>query len=801
MLNLVLYQNGQSLFSSFQAYQGNERAITVCPSPSIADDFRGSALSCQSHAAESVTTYSQFLNSLFEVTNQSDLQERVATKSQLMMILGMTWKKFFNHKKPQAFFDIFEKLTDLRSYSTHSMVIQEFLSFFDEDTQKALLAFNSTLEEMGILDEHQSANTLSTELREVEPLEFKEKFQGVSSVVIFGFTFLSTEQINLLKALSLHLDVFIPLPESVYSQSLYYDWPQWGEWDDVVTLPAKANSNPKILSYKKGQLNSLLSKEIKEERKRDILLVTKNLDSSHLLPIPMNSTTRLKMPVDILGGARENFFLELEEERKKWGESVSYEEFKSWLEKRKETFGSSKVDKRDFRGLKVVELWLESLEDFKNQSDILTSEITELDFLILEEVTSLKQPRVFLTQLHNSFSSIGSRILGFKEKTLPLDGEDSLLIASSNYSLDSSRIENYPAELVKVLSGMGPIKRTEFEDSLLRAKIDDVLACGGKLILEEGLSESSLFWNRFLVERDIKENEKFERELIPRRDFSLPIQKQSERRTYSASRLQTYIDCPRKYWASYLRPGQPEVLSKHLMSPQEMGEILHDFLAYFWEEGELNYNNLVSKFDLWLEKHKKELNLLSYKKALNEIFLGVTNVKSFLDSLHSFFPSSKFIFEDELPQENRKGRVDLRVLIDDDSLIIIDFKRGKSSVATYTEVQSYEKVQIPYYLSSFPLPQSQKIMWGYLCFNDIGSSYLATNDSEWAKSLSALMKPLDIRVRKEEHTPEFLDKFNSLHDEIVECLRNEELYQAKPAKPQVCTFCPIRLICDKGVTG
>src|SRR5690606_24777624 len=166
-------------------------------------------------------------------------------------------------------------------------------------------------------------------------------------------------------------------------------------------------------------------------------------------------------------------------------------------------------------------------------------------------------------------------------------------------------------------------KQWEFEDLFANG---DVRVFMGESTLKHSLIWKRMFSNILLEEEGHKVNHP-EKELIdpfhnlPHKTFSGAL---------SASKFQTYLDCPRKFYFSFVEKIFPDVQLEKDFDPRVSGTIIHEIIECFFKENasieELRLltkrvmNKYVMEKKLSLPREVEEQReLIFYHRALNGI--------------------------------------------------------------------------------------------------------------------------------------------------------------------------------------
>ena len=129
-----------------------------------------------------------------------------------------------------------------------------------------------------------------------------------------------------------------------------------------------------------------------------------------------------------------------------------------------------------------------------------------------------------------------------------------LLCVTSDYGPVKGSVVQYSENVEKYLASIGPIRRSELEFLQLKSKIQEFLnQTNAYVLVENGVLEHDLGWSS-IIEEDLKREISINSNIEVNRDFSL-IRKEGkdELKSISATRLQSFSDCPHGPYCSKLR--------------------------------------------------------------------------------------------------------------------------------------------------------------------------------------------------------------------------------------------------------
>lgn len=279
----------------------------------------------------------------------------------------------------------------------------------------------------------------------------------------------------------------------------------------------------------------------------------------------------------------------------------------------------------------------------------------------------------------------------------------------------------------------------------------------------------------------------------------------------SASKLNVLKACPKRFLFESILGYKNDELEQSDLEPNEKGTIMHSCFEYIvdkWSEYP-NKRNLAKKsideaFDDFFEeakkhKRKREPNIYTdlYK---NKLLKGIDNddepsvVAKFLRYYEDFKNENKinktetefefFLDKDLNPSDENnyyiKGFID-RLDEGDDFINIVDYKsskKDKEDSKRMEQIQNYEDFQLGLYL-----------LYASKAFKD-KKTYKASLLTFYTKNLKTEFASL-------EYSKEYLDGLEKQIKKLGELIQKGEF---KAKENDNCKYCPIRNICDKGVS-
>jgi hypothetical protein len=800
MLTLLTYASKRGLLNHLQANLLPEQAVKlITPYPAKADALR---LAWNKHPKSDVLTLSRFTQDLFKEAGLETTGPM--RKSRLLLQLNA-----FRHMHPAgknldygSFKSAYQIFSDLRAYVDGPELPDEILNQFDESIATMAQLFHQACHATGTLDEHGALFELTALLRKVGEINW----QSDAVLVFDGFTFLTPAQLSFLEALAIRQEVIVPLPRQVFADSHALDWPE------ALKLVAKnvrdtGESETALADLKATyHVGSQMGQALRSWKQQTpdashIILGGKNISEGSLQEIPF-AEIFIKRPIDILAEPRDVVFSRWAKKIRLLTKPLMAKALTQWIAEDRAQIIAAK----DFtlsRELAVLQVIEEAIEAIPNALDL--QPLDEFLLELLQEVTAMDSPRNSMIPLMKTQQEL--QVFSLKDlHALPSDGAAALCIDSTLGGLKSD-YRPFSPQLEKLLAKLGPVRRPELEFSFLRAELLEVLQRPNlSLLIEEGLLKHDLGWKKIfenikLIDHQLSEIPKAK---FPERDFfSAPVNATAELPYISASRLQDYLDCPRKYHADRIAKIIPRVESTLELDAMAIGDVEHKLLALCWAKGE-NYwaieANMQNEATILIDSRtgSKRLSPALKAAAVNEATLYARNGLTRLQQLVKIYPDLKFEFERPLKALDRNGSIDC-IGFYREQIFLIDFKRSKGQNPSFKNWEDgYPKVQLWFYLNALKLEgvlkADSKIAVGYLFFKDMENSWIAadtatatmidTHISKWAESWDDVMGALD--------------RYAQFEIQQIQNLRNERVFAPKPREKEVCTNCSLRPLCPYG---
>lgn len=754
MLDVIFYQTTEDLAGS--AISGD--SLIICPSPIVADGLR--RLLPENYE---IITISKWVSDHLKAKNL-----KKSNKAELILRFSSVWKHYFPNEEHHLFFKSFELFTDLRSFTLNLEMLSEFLKEIDEVTTKSILLFWTFLQNENLIDEHLSYQILGNS-EEARPIWF------------MGFKHLSGIQIDMLRSISERSDVRIFFPRDVYPETLNTDWIRW------LVPENKTDCHPvekkiKILPFPKNKLNIVLDSLRKSNPQMDVSLACSNVTLNQRQEVS-GKNVFFKSQEDLFSIQRDALIEELIEEVQ--SEPMEINAFVLKNEERK----IAALKDENFIRYKILLLLNDSLVtygEFQTSIDLFTIKV-------LKMILDLNSPRVALATLDLKPLSrlLELNELPYNESVSPL-----VIVASSSYGPLKPGESKYSEKMIEALRAIAPIKRSGLDFLYLKSELGQTLAKKGNILLmEEGLELIDLSWREILKDFKLEIiNTKPDYRLKNKKDHLAAIVKSGpyELKHVSASRLQLFIDCPRKYYFSYVEKIDHRPAERLKIAADEMGVIEHKIIEQYFRcrkiaptlsfEPDVHEVLCRQVLDGFIATNKVILNDKIKISTFYELVHYTRNGIEYLIEYCKQHSANKIEFEQPLGtnQWNIAGSSDCLVYLEENKVALFDFKRSGAAIGSKRETLSFDKIQIWVYLLMLVQKGYSIHSWGYLNLSEIEAS-MVYNEAE-----SPVLNDITM-----------LD-FQKLLEKIINALKSEVHFSPKPRTPKVCNFCEMELFCLKG---
>ncbi len=770
MLSVFPFNHTKEVYS-FDFLDGEyDHCKVICPNPVSADAFRKKS---KKNNVE-VITIAKYLND--EIGNV-----KVKRKGELLLFLSFVWKQFFSETKYEAFIQAFNLLTELRSFTLDFTQILELLEDRDEDIAKAVKVFWYYLLENEIIDEHQAIHIIRDKIS-------SDKLES-HCFVLWGFNHLSAGQIDYFKELAEISDVYIPLPYMVLSYGRNTDWPYWLSTEIGQSKKDQKPIEINTLRYSKSRLNENLRPLLLDKDKIEVFLAKKNPNIAEINEIPIENAS-FRCRVELFSGPLNEEVKGIEENIFHARKKIEVSELEQEIQKQyKKLLTNFKIN--GSRRLKVLQLILNHIEVWKGEGE---SEFTLFDLKVLKNIVSLALPRNYHMPLYENTKH---NISGLENLFDYSDDSTKIICVTSDYEKIKPGVVPYDPQMVTTLASLGPLKNPDFEFQMTRFFLMELLKSPNSLlVIENDIEENDLGWEEILKDCEQLESKK---EKAPKKNIhylSNPKTDQEKRWRFSPTKIQEFLDCPKKYFYKYhyALPGAPS--SENILMPYHLGNLEHQVVRDHFEGKILKHENHIETILRdFIDQNHISLSDFYFKKY----FIEIRDIsRNFIDVLERFkiIANARFDFEyainDKKGDIYYEGRADL-IISTDRGKGIIDFKRSENSIPTQEKLVSFKKVQLSYYASHF----NEDISFvGYISGVDIKKSLFLFEEDD---SLKEMIKTLGFYKKNNEiNMKKLLEDYRAFEEETIKTIMMENEFRAKPEDSNVCKFCMLRNVCSKG---
>ncbi|MBY0516737.1 MAG: PD-(D/E)XK nuclease family protein [Bacteriovoracaceae bacterium] len=797
MLTLLTYASKNGLRQQIEDLVGQDKSLKlVTPFPAKADALRHN---WSDRKNVDVITLSRFMQDFFSLIE--DKIEAPLRKSRLLLKLN-SFRFFlpgFEDIDYGTFKTAYQIFSDLRAYTDAAEFPDEILESFDENVATLAQLFHQACKRNGVLDEHAGVFELNARLRSPEGEKLK-----INTVIIFeGFTFITPAQLSLFEALAIRHEVLVPIPESVFNSSHAFDWTKSLELSCHEVIRAQETPKKEIQLaghlYPQGCLSEAMRKwESEHQGAKSIILGTKNITEEMYQVIPFADVS-VKKPIDITFEARDKIFDLWEKRIRRSKVTLSGPTILEWIEQGKKEI----IEKKDLSLMKDLSIYLVLERALTESEKCLDQQPCDLFLLsLLKEVCSLDAPRN--SQISILKNESDTKILSLKNLTNLDFNVPTLICLDSSFGSIKSDHRPFSPEMERNLAKLGPVRRPELEFNFLLSELNELWGHENlSIYIENELLTHDLGWKRVFEDVHLNlESIRMNTSYLSSNYNFFQVQLSAPPKTgiISASKLQDYLDCPRRYYAQRVERIVPRIETTLEIDPMMIGTVEHNLVRWAWEN-KIPYTDsksltLEATKQIDLKNSTGRLTASLRSSAINEAVLYATNGLKRLVSLEKTIKGIQFIFEREITSDSKTGFIDCLGL-SDEALVLLDFKRSKGQNPSLGKWEEFSKIQLWFYLKALKdeglISHKTKLAVGYLFFKDIEDSWLACEPSlqsqieidcpGWAKEW------IDFDTS--------LQRYELFESETINKLANDTTFIPSPSKPDICTMCSLRPICPR----
>lgn len=779
MMQIVYFSQKEQFLTEMETHVGEK--VYVTPSPAKADGLR---TRLTGKSSQDVITIAKFTSTLVEHLWQDGEKPEVKRKAELLLIFGILKNKYLPDLGYEQFTQAYNLFSDLRSFTLNEDALTSVLEEQPEEIKQAVQLFWKLLELTGYLDEHGAYQQIGERLRSADENEALKK-----TYVFWGFQHLNGQQVDLLKALAIRYNVVIPFPLALKEKLKKSDWLSWlkDSKTSELDLPVIEN-NPRASWIPVNSREIALHLKDFLKAGDQIILGVAKLSPLHIDIVPSKELS-FKIPHQLVGAELKEVARDI---KKFTGTTV---ELKQW-------FMDSLKKAPSLKHFRAYQLYLEALVSI---SDMTESEIKTDNFFLklLAEVVSLNQPRTSYVPVSPDAMTMDLKDMSSLED---VDRKRRVLLCVDERFEDIQGLgQNYTESIQKALSALGPLKRNELELQFKHWEFKDLFSRADVTVfMGDGTLKHSLIWKRLFADIELVKTEKA-RPGVDRvvKDHFRTLDKKGFAGSFSASKLQTFIDCPRKFYFSYVDKVFPNIILEKDFDPMTSGTIIHEIIEKFFKENleEKDLKALTTRvMQIYIKEKKLELpqdvylqrELIFNHRALN----GIQFIREIAEKTGE---KIEWKIEESFSLDGSfkmNGRIDCLGL-GQKYLFLLDFKSTEFSASSNTDVVDYEAVQLWAYAhaSQGMIKDFDKktIVLGYVVLDDPSKSNLLTEDEDFVKLLKPICKSLKFKDPFSQKLKEAQEKLTSLTLAIA----SETVYQARPRKANTCDFCELNKVCVK----
>lgn len=770
--------------------------IILTPGPKEADNIRYLNQQFFFQNRLDPITMSNFTNDMIDRLCRSDsypknFKTKVYRKAEIFLNLAGVWESVFGSEKDELFYQAYRVVSELRGSTLDLNLISEALNLLSSDLKKAVSLMWAFIDEQGIVDEHRAYKL-------IEENATRKHFEH-DGILVVGFNHLSAVQVDMLNHISDYMDVIVTLPKGIMNNLTRFDWPMWLEQDEALIKPQSIDDEDKKKLINTRQphkaevfAQNRLGDVIGESFSDNIILLKDEIEMADLLELPIvNYDARISN--DIYSDRINSLYEEIRSEKCK-----TLDEYRLFIKfKIKESLIKQSDDPSSFVDIKVAYLFHQVLNNLEKEY---VGNITLTDFIlrVVKNVCLLNAPRSSIVsytgQEENKCEVLSINDLKLKKL------ESVNLIIKRDFLPFGINFDASNRELVSFLSTIGPIKNASLNNRINLCWLLMSLDTGSenRILIEVGAKdlgpELLQFLNIEVEETILSTSEMKEIRKDSSRKYEGKINK------YSATLIQTYLDCPKKFEEVYYYQNKNFPKLKNDLLANALGTLEHEIIAHFYEHNTNNISEdqireiskeLLSKFVI---NQSICLTEIKFQTHLNELVINSLNGIKVVDQLKNHLPDYKFEFEFKISSEQFAGSIDLLIHNESD-FFIFDFKRSQSGASSHSEMMRFESIQLPFY--QMAIENSKKIPckgYGYIVLNNLNESvHLFSSLSSDKIKIPGKIK--DISTEDwDGYRQKFNDLFDNVKNEIEESFETKDLI-AFPKKQITCEYCPAKLYC------
>lgn len=790
MLQIVYYSRRGQFLDQLRSLAGPLKLIA--PSPGKADSLRTQLI--REGLAADVVTIAKFTSHLIETLWEGRDLPSIKRKSDLLLTFAILKNRYFPQMGFEQFMQGYNLFSELRSFSVDLAPLQSILEEESPEVTEVVTLFWKILELTGDLDEHGAYHVLSQELRSAEEVE---SLKG--AYVFHGFQHLNGQQIDLLKALSIRYNVIVPFPVELKDSLRSSDWVSWlkdEKTQEIFLDHTSEKPQANWLPVNSREIAKNLRQILKPQDQ--VVLGVSKLSPLHLDLVPVSKNT-VKIPELLLDSDLASLASKI---REKFSEKFELKDFEDFLLTDQRIILAQRPV--NFMRLKSLQLYSEALESIRNLTD---EELSGDSFLlrVLQVITSLNQPRTSLT---TSFQGADETQLYDFSLLEDLDEGRRILVCVDERFEDLLGLgQRFAPHVQKILASLGPLKRGdldlafkiwEFTGLCARAKVT--------VLLSPSTLKHSLIWKKIFSGVELRPEAPGAQKMTPKIEdhfHTLSLKKFSG--SFSASKFQSYTDCPRKFYLSYVDKLFPEVKGEQDFDSLDAGTVSHRIIELFVNRrSEISSLPQIVKevMQQMIQERSLKLNRETFLKRELEFTHRSRNGIDFIFQLQEIF-KEEFIWsmEQDFSSSNDfslRGKIDC-IGSGKNLNLLLDFKSTSGGIPSKKEILEMENLQLWTYVRSLgeadPDFLKRELVMGFVSLDEPKKSLLLFTSEELGREFKAL-KLCSSDVLEEFST--LLKNSDEKMKALVLSIQNDEFFMARPRSKEACHFCELNRTCVKG---
>ena len=761
------------------SFWSSKGGLVLVPSPAHADFVRSLLLRKDGPQREwTVSTIAEFLASrLQKQWGHENFKQKYLGKTQLKMMLARSYRQKFSFGNLGDFENAFKQYTDLRTYTTDNDLMTELLDLLPSSSSQICKFFQAIFTLVDQVDEAQA-------YKEVDLA--RDQFSH-SEVVFYGFSLLSGVQTDFLKRLAEVCSVQVVLPSFLYQRGKSSDWFHWLKVEKINSLKKDSQDSQSVREIKVpavvaplGLIPEMMKKLSQDQPLTKVVVPVLSFTAAQVLYFQApygNQKIKIDLFQDALACWKEQIEILLSQSDKQ----VLNNELINEIVK-------SKIDSLySEKKLPELKVWLVFGEVWKKYcalSDV-EAHFSFFEQALFTEIIGLDLPRVSAIALNNHKHSLSPETIYQSLASLDKSPGPWAMVFNPSWLPKISSEKVFPKDVEEKLLALGPLPRAMLPLLELQAYCLDYMGGGeGVIFYPPELTEKDVQWAGFFQDIVAPKELSANQDLTP--GCYLPSGRYFLDGKISVSAFQAFLQCPRKYYQSYLEnySGYLEVPSE--LNAAEKGNLLHLLIQQSLHV-ELKAENLkvqlTSWLDQWLTKNSKELS--SLERQLLEIEI-IAILPPLLEQFHLLLEVNGGNLTFESPHEFMLG--DIRLYGRSDCLIksehgvrILDFKKSKSSVPTQQDFRNYQASQ----LWCYGVSVDRLLGVGYVTLDGAQNPFQLYGDWGTYKSV-----PVDFT--------QSLPEFKNFAKENIERLLLEKDFNPQPVNATICRYCDFQRFCPRG---